>query len=77
MKLILTNLFRRRGRTLLTMLAISVGVAAIIILGALAEGLQSGYDSLLTNSRADLILSQPDTLDISLGAVDEEVGEVH
>ncbi|KAA3648162.1 MAG: ABC transporter permease [Chloroflexi bacterium] len=75
MKLILTNLFRRRGRTLLTMLGVSVGVAAIIILGALAQGLQSGYDSLLTNNRADLILSQPDTLDISLGAVDEEVGE--
>ena len=75
MKLILTNLFRRRGRTLLTMLGVSVGVASIIILGALAQGLQSGYDSLLTNNRADLILSQPDTLDISLGAVDEEVGD--
>ncbi len=72
--MILKNLLRRTGRTLLTVLGISIGVAAIIALGALADGIQTGYDSFLTGSKADLVLSQPDAMDISLSAVDEEIG---
>ncbi|MBN2500773.1 MAG: ABC transporter permease [Anaerolineales bacterium] len=73
--MIIKNLIRRRGRTLLTVLGISIGVAAIIILGALADGLQSGYDNILTGSKADLVLSQPNSLDISMSSVDEDVGD--
>lgn len=72
--MIFKNLFRRKGRTLLTVVGISIGVAAIIGLGALANGLQAGYDSMLKGSRADLVLSQPESWDISLSAVDEEIG---
>jgi ABC-type antimicrobial peptide transport system permease subunit len=72
--MIFKNLFRRKGRTLLTVVGISIGVAAIVGLGALANGLQAGYDSMLKGSRADLVLSQPESWDISLSAVDEEVG---
>ena len=68
------NLLRRKTRTLLTVLGISIGVAAIIGLGALAEGLQSGYGNMLTGSKADLILSQPDAFDISYSSIDETVG---
>jgi ABC-type antimicrobial peptide transport system permease subunit len=35
------NLLRRKTRTLLTVIGIAIGVAAIIALGALAEGLKS------------------------------------
>lgn len=70
----LRNLFRRKFRTLLTILAISLGVAAIIGLGALAEGLNIGYNSMLSGSKADLILSQPDTFDITYSSIDESVG---
>lgn len=72
--MILKNLLRRRGRTLLTMLGVAIGVAAIIGLGMLADVLQSGYTSLLTGSDADLILSQPDAYDLTMSAVDEEAG---
>jgi ABC-type lipoprotein release transport system permease subunit len=72
--MIFKNMLRRKGRTLLTMLAISIGVAAIIGLGALANGLAAGYDSFLTGSKADLILSQPDAIDISMSTVDESIG---
>lgn len=68
--MILKNLFRRKGRTLLTILGIGIGVAAIVGLGALANGLESGYNSFLTGSKADLILSQPDSFDVSLSSVD-------
>ncbi len=70
----LKNLFRRKIRTFLTIAAISVGVAAIITLGALAEGLEIGYSSMLQGSNADLILSQPDTFDISYSSIDESIG---
>lgn len=73
--MIFKNLLRRKGRTLLTVLGISIGVAAIISLGALAEGLKSGYDSMLSGSKSDLVLSQPDAFDISFSSVDESVGE--
>ncbi len=59
---------------MLTVLGISVGVAAIVALGALANGLQAGYDSFLTGSKADLVLSQPDAVDVSMSAVDFSVG---
>jgi len=73
-QLIIKNLFRRKIRTLLTVLGICVGVVTIIALGALADGFEAGYGSMLAGSKADLILSQPDTMDISYSAVDETVG---
>ena len=72
--IIFKNLLRHKGRTLLTVIGISVGVAAVIALGALADGLKSGYDSILTGSKADLVLSQPDSLDITLSSVDDSIG---
>ena len=70
------NLLRRKVRTLLTVLGIAVGVTAIIGLGALADGLQAGYNAMLAGSRADLVLSQPDSYDISFSSVDESIGPV-
>ncbi len=68
------NLMRRKTRTLLTILGISIGVAAIISLGAMADGLEKGYSSILTGSKADFILSQPDAIDISYSSLDETIG---
>ncbi len=72
--IIFKNLLRRRGRTILTVLGISIGVAAIISLGAMAVGVEAGYTNMLTGSRADLVLSQPDSFDVTLSSVDERVG---
>ncbi len=73
--MIFKNLFRRKGRTLLTVLGISIGVAAIIALGALADGVQAGYDSFITGSKSDLILSQAEAMDVSMSSIDESVGQ--
>lgn len=73
--MVLKNLLRRKGRTLLTVLGISIGVAAIIGLSAMAEGLEAGYQAVLTGGKADLILSQPDAFDVSMSSVDEEIGD--
>ncbi len=71
--MIFKNLFRQKGRTLLTIFGISIGVAAIVGLGALADGLQAGYDSILSGSKADLILAQPDALDLTTTSVEESI----
>lgn len=69
------NLLRRKTRTLLTVIGIAIGVAAIIALGALAEGLEAGYSSILTGNKADLVLSQPDSFDIAYSSIEESVGD--
>lgn len=69
--MVLKNLFRRKLRTLLTALGIGIGVAAIVGLGALADGISAGYDSMISGTKADLVLSQPDSLDIAYSSVDE------
>ncbi len=68
------NITRRKGRTFLTVLGIALGVAAIVGLGALAEGMEVGYSSMLSGSQADLVISQPNAFDISFSSVEEAVG---
>lgn len=69
------NLLRRKIRTFLTVAGVAIGVTAIISLGAMADGLEVGYNSMLRGSGADLILSQPNAVDISFSSVDEEIGQ--
>ena len=68
------GLLRRKSRTLLTLLSIVIGVAAMIALGALGAGLASGYQSVAGGSQADLVISQADAYDFSLSSVDEDIG---
>jgi ABC-type antimicrobial peptide transport system permease subunit len=69
------NLLRRKARTLLTVLGISIGVTAMILLGSLADGLDVGYTDMLTGSQADLVLSQPQSFDVGYSSVEAEAGE--
>lgn len=73
--MVIRNLLRRKGRTVLTVIGISIGVAAIVALGALAQGLERGYGAVLKGSRADLVLSQPDAIDIMYSSLDDTVAE--
>jgi len=71
---ILRSLLRRKTRTLLTMAGVAIGIAAIVALGALAQGLLEGYGALAGGSGADLLVAQADAVDVAFSAVDEEVG---
>lgn len=68
------NLTRRKTRTFLTLAGIAVGVAAVVALGAIAEGFISSYSTILTSSGADIIVTQEDAPDILFSAVDSNVG---
>jgi len=61
---------------LLTTFGIAVGVAAVVALGALADGFIEGYAALAGGSGADLLVVQDDALDIVFSAVDEKVGPI-
>ncbi|MFW6135711.1 MAG: ABC transporter permease [Chloroflexota bacterium] len=71
--MLLRNLSRRKTRTLLTIFGIAVGVAAVVALGALADGFVEGYEAIAGGSGADLLVVQDEALDIVFSAVDEEV----
>ena len=71
--MILKNLLRRKTRTLLTVVGIAIGVAAVVALGALAEGFINSYTTILTSSGADVIVSQGDAADMLFSAVDDNV----
>jgi ABC-type lipoprotein release transport system permease subunit len=73
--MILKNLFRRKGRTLLTLIGIAIGVSAIIALGAMAAGMRAGYTAMAQGSESDLVLTQASAMDITMGGVEEAVGE--
>ena len=73
LNLIVKNLFRRKTRTLLTIAGIAVGVSMIVALGAMGEGLRTGYQSMFSGGGADLIMLQKGAYDITLSGVDEAV----
>jgi ABC-type antimicrobial peptide transport system permease subunit len=70
---IFKNLFRRKTRTLLTVSGIAVGVAMIVAMGAMGEGLRTGYASMFSGSGANLVMMQKGSYDITLSGVDEDV----
>jgi ABC-type antimicrobial peptide transport system permease subunit len=72
--MIIRNLLRRKTRTILTIFGIAVGVAAVVALGALAEGFVEGYGAIAGGSGADLLVVQDEALDIVFSAVDQQVG---
>jgi ABC-type antimicrobial peptide transport system permease subunit len=73
--MVFRNLWRRKARSLLTMFGIGIGVAAVIALGAMAEGLADGYAAFAGGSGADLLVTKSDAGDLTLSTVDEMVGE--
>ncbi|RME82490.1 MAG: ABC transporter permease [Caldilineae bacterium] len=72
--MILKNLWRRRTRTLLTILGIAIGVAAVVSLGAMAEGLMRNYGSVVGLSN-DLMITQANAIDVAYSSLDEELAD--
>jgi ABC-type antimicrobial peptide transport system permease subunit len=71
--MILKNLFRRKGRTLLTLIGIAIGVATIVALSAVAKGVRAGLSAMTQGSQADLILAQARGLSALVSSFDETV----
>src|SRR5512133_3338919 len=72
MWLVVKNLWRRRTRSTLTVSGIAIGVAAVIALGAMAEGMNRNYGGIVRTTN-DLLVSQANSYDIILSVLDEDV----
>ena len=68
------NLSRRKARTLLTLVGIAIGIAAIVALRATADGF-TNYYALFGGSGADLLITQEESVDVVFSAIKEEVGQ--
>ena len=71
--MIFKNLWRRKMRTLLTMIGIALGVAAVVALSAFGAGMASGFGSISSSASADLTVAQKEALLIMMGTIDEAI----
>jgi len=71
---ILRSLWRRRGRTFLTVLGIGIGLSAVMALGGLADGLAGEFSSALLAGDMDLVARQAGISDIGFSTLSERVG---
>ena len=73
--MVFKNLSRRKGRTILTLVGIAIGVAAIVALGAVAQGLRAGFAAMSQGSQADLVLTQANAMSALLSSIDETIAD--
>jgi len=70
-ELIPKNVLRHRTRTLLTLLGISIGIATIIALGAVADGLKESFGGVIQSGEADFLVTQAGASDMMISRVGE------
>ena len=73
--MIVKNLMRRSVRSGLTLLGISIGVAAVVALGSIAEGISSNFATAVGGSNNDLLITQADAIDPALSSLEDTIGE--
>jgi putative ABC transport system permease protein len=67
--LVLKNLFRQRIRTTLTVIGISVGIAAIVALGVVTSSLKTSQSEVIQVGGADFLVVQKGAADLSFSTV--------
>jgi ABC-type antimicrobial peptide transport system permease subunit len=72
--MVFKNLWRRPTRSLLTILGIAIGVAAVVSLGAMAEGMIKNYGTAVGVSN-DLLIIQANALDALFSSLDEQASQ--
>ena len=73
--MILKNLTRRSVRSGLTLLGIAIGVAAVVALGSIAEGISSNFAMVVGGSSNDLLITQAEAMDPAFSSLDDTVGD--
>jgi ABC-type antimicrobial peptide transport system permease subunit len=71
--MIFRNLWRRTTRSALTILGIAIGVAAVVALGAMAQGMIVNYGTAVGLNN-DLLVIQANALDALFSTLDEDLG---
>jgi putative ABC transport system permease protein len=75
--LIFKNILRRKARSIFTVLGISIGIATIVALGALMNGMTASMEGVLKSGEADFFIAQSGISDLSFSRIDENrTGEI-
>jgi len=73
--LILKNVWRQKTRTLLTLLGISIGIATILSLGAIADGLKGSMGGMIKPGTSDFTIAQANSSDLTFSRISMEMLE--
>ncbi len=72
LSLIIRNLLRHRARSLLTIVGISIGIATIVTLGLITEGLKGTVEEAIKAGKADFSIAQAGVVDLILSTIKQE-----
>lgn len=70
--LIFKNLLRRKTRSFLAILGISVGIATIVALGVISSGLKASAEDIFKTGKADFSIAEGDVADLAFSIVEEK-----
>jgi ABC-type antimicrobial peptide transport system permease subunit len=73
--MLIRNLLRRKVRSALTIVGVGIGVAAMVALIAIGDGMAAQLNTMLTRAEADLTVRQANVADMSFSALDESLGQ--
>ncbi len=68
------NVFRRKTRTILTLLAIGIGIGAVVAMGGIFNGFTGQLTEIIGGSNAHLVAIEAGVSDFGYSAIDERVG---
>lgn len=71
--LLFKNLYRRATRSILTILGVAVGVASVVALGAMANGIAKNYGNSVALSN-DIVVTQVNAYDVVFSNLDDTLG---
>lgn len=75
--LVIKNPFRNKTRTALAIIGIAIGIATIVALGVITDGLKSSTEETLKAGGSDFMIVQSDTSQMILSVIDEKrVGDM-
>ncbi len=70
--LIIKNPFRNKTRTILAIIGIAIGIATIVALGIITDGLKSSTEETLKAGGSDFMIVQSDASQMILSVIDEK-----
>jgi ABC-type antimicrobial peptide transport system permease subunit len=72
--MVFKNLWRRKTRSLLTIFGIMIGIAVVVTLTRLSEGIASQITDLMLSTGAEITVMQSGIADMSFSALDQDLG---
>lgn len=69
------NVLRQKTRTALTLLGISIGIATILTLGAVADGLGESFGGVVNTGEADFLVGQAGSSDLTFSRISDDLAD--